>query len=224
MNNTGDLIDYLLTHHKKDLSIQTLTKGEILFVEMDCSNNLYILTNGVVELYKITNCLDERVLFLLKGPSILNEEVLFSTLCENSTSARTCIDSEILKIPKHIFLNIMRDSFDIIDVVNRSLNNKLKRCYRQLKNSGTNITINKKVASKLWKLAHDYGVETEKGLLIQFNLSITLLAKMIGTKRETVSRCIKNLKKEGILKYDEGQFIVVDIDSLALIYNGECDV
>ncbi len=223
MNEFEELISYLQKHCQKDLTTHTVSKGELLFSEIECSNHFYILTNGVVELFKVTNCLDERVLFLLKAPALLNEEIIFSSPCENSTSARTFVDSEIIKVPKNIFINLVNENLEITSILNKSLNNKLRRCYRQLKNSGTNITINKKVASKLWKLAYDYGKQTDEGLLINFSLSVTMLAKMIGTKRETVSRCINNLKKEGIIHYHDGQFVIVDLDSLAFIYNGECE-
>jgi len=49
---------------------------------------------------------------------------------------------------------------------------------------------------------------------VKFELSITLLADMVGAKRESTSRVIKSLKEEGLLEIQKGYFIMKDMKGL----------
>jgi CRP-like cAMP-binding protein len=71
----------------------------------------------------------------------------------------------------------------------------------------------------LWKLSKDYGVEVEDGTLINLKITITYLADMLGSARETISRSIKILEEEGLVKYKDRR-MVVDTENLAKYYRG----
>ena len=68
--------------------------------------------------------------------------------------------------------------------------------------------MDKRVAAKLWKLSKDYGVETEEGILIDVKISITYLADMLGSSRETISRAVKELEKMDMVRIQHRKFIV----------------
>ena len=80
--------------------------------------------------------------------------------------------------------------------------------------------MDKKLAAKLWKLSRDYGVKTEEGTLIDLNMSITYLADMLGSTRETVSRCMNGFKKKGMIIFQNRKIIVVDPKVLSLYFRG----
>ena len=91
---------------------------------------------------------------------------------------------------------------------------KTRRLYRQLANTSNMVHVDCQVASKLWKLARDYGEVTQEGVKINFELSISFLADMVGSKRETVSRIVNRFCKEGLLKTRRNIFIVVDMNGI----------
>ena len=92
------------------------------------------------------------------------------------------------------------------------MENRIRRLYRQLKNSVT-INIDKRLAAKLVRLGLDYGSKIDGSCmtLIDLNLTVTYLAKMLGCQRESVSRAMKSLTNRGIVELD-GRKISVDID------------
>lgn len=45
----------------------------------------------------------------------------------------------------------------------------------------------RKIATKLWKLGRDFGVDTEDGVMIDIDLTITLMADLVSTKGKCVS-------------------------------------
>ena len=60
----------------------------------------------------------------------------------------------------------------------------------------------KRPLPKLWKLSKDYGVKVDKGTLIDLKISITYLADMFGTPRETISRALRQLQELELVIYE----------------------
>jgi len=73
----------------------------------------------------------------------------------------------------------------------------------------------KRVAAKLLKLSWDHGVEDEDGVRIDMNLTVTYLAEMLGSKRETVSRQVKKLNEQGLIMVKKNKFIIPDQEKLS---------
>jgi len=87
--------------------------------------------------------------------------------------------------------------------------------YRQLKNATGVIRMEKRLAAKLWKLSKDYGVLCDNGLVINMNISITYLADLLGSKRETISRALKILLNENLIEYEDKKIKVISQEKLA---------
>ena len=97
----------------------------------------------------------------------------------------------------------------------------MRRLYRQLKNTTNATRGEKKMAAKLWKLARDYGKKEEVGVRISLKLTVTQLADMLGTKRETASRQLKVLVEQGLVRYDRNTFVIPDTDALNRYFKEE---
>jgi len=87
--------------------------------------------------------------------------------------------------------------------------------YRQLKNATGVIKMEKRLAAKLWKLSKDYGVSCDNGIVINMNISITYLADLLGSKRETISRALKILLNENLIEYKDKKIKVISQEKLA---------
>lgn len=66
----------------------------------------------------------------------------------------------------------------------------------------------------LWKLARDFGFETEEVIEIDINLSITFLADMLGTSKETTSRICSFLVENGLIKINKKRITTANFNSL----------
>ncbi len=89
----------------------------------------------------------------------------------------------------------MGGNFEFTQEVMFSMTNKIRRMYRQLKNT-VPLKVEKRVAAKLWKLAKDYGEYGKNGEVIKVNITVTYLSEMLGSSRETISRALKELKNK----------------------------
>ncbi len=208
-------LEYLLTNLGEFANVKSYKKNDLIFNESETEENVYFVKSGKVEVYKLTKNWEERLVFILSDGQILNEEVIYSKTAECTTCCRAYDNAKVVTIPKSVLLKQMETDPKILRYIFECTSSKLTRTYRQLKNSGTNVTIDKKIASKLWKMALDYGIETKEGIYIDISLTSAIISKMVGAKRETVSRCINSFKKEGILKLDGDRITILDFKALS---------
>ncbi|MFT5875828.1 MAG: CRP/FNR family cyclic AMP-dependent transcriptional regulator [Clostridium sp.] len=197
-DNTLELI-------RESIVIKKLKKSQILFSERQSVDNIYIVLEGKVTMYRLSEKGQKRVVYILNKGEMINE-VIF----DNYSASINCEgfeDSEIISIPKVDLLNIMQQDFKLTKVILYSMSKKIRRMYRQIKNT-VPTKMDKRVAAKLWKLSKDYGVETQDGVLIDVKISITYLADMLGSSRETISRAVKELEEMNMVIIENRKFIV----------------
>lgn len=92
------------------------------------------------------------------------------------------------------------------------------RLCHQLKNTLGSIGLERKLAAKLWKLSRDFGVEREDGIEIDVDMSITFLADMLGTPRETASRLCTVLLNYGLIQRKKKRIIITNPQGMAAFY------
>jgi len=200
-----DIEDKTLELIRESVMVKNLKKSQMLFAERQSIEKIYIVLEGKVTMYRLSEKGQKRVIFILNKGEIINE-VIF----DNLTASINCEgfeDSEIMSISKVDLLNIMKQDFKLTEVILYSMSKKIRRLYRQIKNT-VPTKMDKRVAAKLWELSKDYGVETEEGVLINVKISITYLADMLGSSRETISRAVSELEKMDIVKIKNRKFIV----------------
>ena len=199
-----------------EAEIKEYKSGEILFQDKEEVTIIYIVLKGIVSLYKINECGQKKVIFMLGKGKVINEVIIKDLPA--SINCEIFEDSVILGIKKESILKIMKDDFDLCKNIIISLSSKTRRLYRQLKNTPSSIKIEKRLAAKLYKLAKDYGVKCNDGILIDMEISITYMADLLGSQRETVSRAMKVLQKNGLVYYDRKKIIVSNFEKLALFF------
>lgn len=188
-------------------------KGEHLFHDKEKVDTVYFVVSGMAALYKINNLGEKKVIFVLGRGKALNEVILNGLPA--SVSCEILKEGYILTFPRNQLLLAMEEDFSLTRSVLDSMSIKIRRLYRQIKNSTNSIRGDKKIAAKLWKLAADYGVDCPEGRMIQMDLTVTYLADMLGTKRETASRQLKILTDEGLVIVRKGKFILPDPQKLS---------
>ncbi|WP_346916718.1 Crp/Fnr family transcriptional regulator [Clostridium sp.] len=187
-------------------------KGKVLFRDKDTVENIYILLKGKVSLYKFNEKGQKKVIFILGEEDFINEVILQSTTA--SINCETIEDSQIMYCNITELLQLMEQDFNLTKIILSSLSLKVRRMYRQFKNTTGVLSMGKRVASKLWKLGRDYGVPLNNGILIDMEISITYLADLFGAQRETISRACKELSELRLIEYSNKKFIIKDEEKL----------
>lgn len=192
-------------------------KGQHVFRDKEYIDNVYIVESGKVSLYKLNEAAHKKIIFILGEGHILNEVIL--ERIKSSISCEMFDEGYIYVFDRNNFIKVMSEDFELTKKVINSLSSKVRRLYRQMKNS-TPLKIEKRLAAKLWKLSKDYGVECGGETLINLKISITYLSDMFGMPRETISRAIKILEKEGLIRRENKKVIVIDREELSNYFKG----
>lgn len=193
--------------------LQHYEAGRPIFYDKDNLLCTYILVSGTSMLYKTHSTGQNKVIFVLNDGALLNE-VIDSSL-PASINCKAYDDCDILTIYNDDLLRLMENDFNLTRNILNALSVRVRRLYRQLKNASSVIKIEKKLAAKLWKLSKDYGIPCEKGVMINIPITITSLAELLGSYRETISRALKILISHGLVLYEHKHIIVPDPDKLS---------
>lgn len=193
-------------------TLKTYKEREHVFMDKDEISNLYIIVLGKAALYKLNNFGDKKIIFIFDEGKILNEHSLQNI--KVSINCEILETSVIMSIPCNIFIKAMENDFllskSILDLMSLSI----RRLYRQLQNTTNNLECEKKLASKLLKLAKDNGIYCENIVKINIPLTVTYISEMIGSRRETVSRQIKKLSDLNLIEFENNFIFIKDIEKL----------
>lgn len=210
----------------------TLEKGTVCYRAAQSQENLFILLEGQAIIYTLTGSGNRKIIFIYGAGELLNESIIASE--KTTVFCELIRTSRLFVIANRDFCRLMQQDFALVQATMRVQERKLWRTSHQLKNTLGSIYLEKKLAAKLWKLARDFGrvqkdgkeqcaqcgqrIQTGMDVWIDINLSVTLLADLLGAPRETTSRICKSLMERGLITMERKQVIVRDMDALAHFY------
>ena len=196
---------------KNNSDVIELKKNKALYSDRQILSYVYFLVSGNVSLVKSNENGESKIIFLLSSGAMINQPMM-----RKNTSAVECWgyeNSKILRVSFENFDRILSKDYALTKNCMFYMEKRIRRLYRQLKNSVT-ANIDKKLAAKLYRLATEHGLNDgykENFTLINLNLTITYIAKMLGSQRETISRAIKSLANKEIL-FTENKKIYIDME------------
>lgn len=202
-------VDREIVHALTDKLIKVNTEANsLLFREGDVLNSIYLVDSGQYSLYKLASSGDHRVIFTLGPGEIINyPEPHPEPISVSCNVIRAGIVYKLeQKALSHAMVKDPSLALNIIDLYNL----RMRRLYRQLKNSSGFVRLDKRIAAKLWKLSKDYPALHPDGVAIDMKITMTFLAELIGASRESVSRSIKPLLESGLVIYDKACFVIPD--------------
>lgn len=197
-------------------SIQTVPKGTFLMRAREPVTTIFFQLTGKSVIYNLTHSGKRKILFVLGTGEFLNEHVLNN--CPTSMYCETISESMVLAVPVSEFIKLMSEDFEFTKKILEEQEKKMWRLSHQLKNTTSCIYLERKLASKLWKLSRDFGIQTEEGIEIDINLTITFLADMLGVPRETTSRACSVLVENGLIKIQKKRITIVDPHKMSAFF------
>ena len=197
---------------KKILKERQLSIKEILFNERDIVDKVYFLKSGKISIFKMNENGERKIIFILRSGEMINE-ISFDNTKSTTIGCEAFDKAIILECMVKDFIKVMEKDFTLTKNILISTQNRNRRLYRQLKNS-ISIRIDKKLAAKLYRIGKEFGVCKGEWTLLNVNLTITYIADMLGCKRESLSRAMKILQDEKLVKI-EGKKVYIKKDELS---------
>jgi CRP-like cAMP-binding protein len=189
-------------------NIKCVKRGEILFLQGDKANKLYIILNGSFKLFNETISGYESVRKLLSNGDFFGE----SSLCANSSynyGAECTKNSQVLEINKDAILKSMQEDGAMGNIFLQELLESYLR-FEVQKEYLSIMSAPQRIGWYLMTLLSTYKFKNNSFSLMHEKSHI---ATYLGMKPETFSRSIKKLKELDVL-VNGAEITVKDYDKL----------
>ncbi len=196
------------------LSVKSLKKDEILFLQGDPASGFYILLSGRVRIYKASAEGKEYTLHIITPGQMFAEAAIFGRGGYPANCA-AIEDSTIAFVPKTQFTELVQGSPQISLKMISGLSSFVREFNEKLEELSL-----KEVSARLAKYILD---ESYRQSSDEINLTISKgqLANKLGTISETLSRNLKKLRTSNIIDVDGKAIRILDLKRLEAIAEGE---
>ena len=186
--------------------LKKFSKGQFIAMEGEACNYLPIVKSGVVRVYKLSQNGNEMTLYRIKhGESCILTISCLLTNKKFPAVAFTETESEILLIEASTVKEWINKHHIWREFIFNYMSNIIFKVLSLLENTTFNRTETRIIDFLLLKF-------TENG--IELNLTHQHIASEIGTSREVVSRILKELEDQSIVKLSRGSITILNADYL----------
>ncbi|MFQ5353662.1 MAG: Crp/Fnr family transcriptional regulator [Thermodesulfobacteriota bacterium] len=211
-----DLSEGQLDSFKDVIVFSTFGKRDVIFLEGDMVEGLYVLRTGRVKLLRGSLKGKEQIIKILGPGDILGFEVFYGAHAFTNT-AIAMEDCELCYISRNDFFSIIERDSGLARKLILALGRELNEAYGRIGNLGL-LNAREKMAHLLASLAGEYGSELD-GDRIRLNLTLSRLeiAELLGITQETSIRLLKGFKEEGIISIKRKEIIIISLTKLMKI-------
>ncbi len=184
-------------------------KDTVVFFENEEGDFFFTITEGRI---KVTILGDDgrEVILSVLGPGDFFGEM---ALLDNEPRSATAIaveESELLSLHRNEFQSVLNDNKSITSALIRVLSARLRRANHQISTLAL-LDVYGRVARVIVDMAREEGKRLRDGRIAFRRATHQEIANRIGTTRETVTRMLKDLERQGLI-HVEGKEIVVQPD------------
>lgn len=200
--NNEELLEIVKTINHKEYN-----KGDVIFTEGNIANTLYFVNEGKIKLYKYTKDGKEQILHVLSEGDFFGELDLIKP-SKYGFNAKAIVDSKICTLTKEEMKDIMMRNPEIGIKLLETVGERLAKVENLVQNLATN-DVDSRMAYLITDLMEKYGEPTGNNISIKLPLSREEMANYIGVTRETISRKLKKLEDENLIKIIGTKNIVI---------------
>lgn len=184
-------------------------KGSCLFWEGDAADKLYFMIKGRIRAAKSTDSGRSLTLYLHQEGDLIGQMDPFRDSV-HSFRAEVIEDAKVGVIQRKDLEVLLWQHGDLAVEFMRwmGLMHRLTQTkFRDLMMFGKTGAL----CSLLIRLGNSYGKPKEEHIYITLKISNTEMADMIGATRESVNRMLSDLKKEEVIAYEDGHYIIKNL-------------
>jgi len=189
-----------------------LKKGEYLFYYDDVCNYLYIIKEGIIEIFQIGEDGKKIIIHHAQEGAILGDTMLFSE-GRFEAHGQALIDTEVLMIRKEHFEDLIYTYPEISIKMLMEFGKRIKK----LKRFAAELVlcdISKRIVRLIVELAEKEQKASDSAIIISKIPTQDEMAFRIGTVREVICRGLHKLEQENLIKVKRGKIIVYNLKRL----------
>lgn len=185
--------------------VKKFRRDEVVFHKGDVGTDLYAILAGVFRVVIIDDKGDEIILAYVKPGEIVGEMSMIDGLGRTGTLIAD-EESEIALIPRKAFNEIMQKDFNVTLYLLETLTERLRKA-DELIESLAFLNVKERIIKYLLDSISD-GAEPVEGYFSTKKYTHQELSNLIGASRESVTKCLKILSLEGVIKIKQDALLV----------------
>ena len=183
-------------------------KNDFIFYDGDAYNGFYILLKGSVKIFKNSSEGKESVLHIIKPLNAFADVPLFEG-GNYPANSQTLEESIIIFIPKDGFLSLIKEEPEMSLRMISGFAKRLRELTYKIEKFSSKEVINR-LAEYLLKEIRVNKTDKLEEPFLRLSVPKHTIAAYIGTISETLSRTLKKLQVDGIIKVKGKTIIVTD--------------
>lgn len=195
-----------LSRLEKIISEKHFLKNEVILLEEDTPNYMYIVYSGKVKVVQLSYDGKEQILAIHKRGDYFGELALL----DGKTSPATVIaleDSHVGLLSRHDFEQHLMKNEKVLREISFMLCSRLREAWLRLKVLSFADAENR-VRAVLKLVSMNYGARDQRGIIITLRLTHKDIAAYASVSRETVTRLLDRLSHEGEIEFLEHNIIL----------------
>lgn len=194
----------------KHFMTRTYRKGQHLFHQGDPGDALYLVVDGSIAVFVVSENGDRMVLSTLKPADVLGEIALLDG-GHRSASAEAMEPTTVLALSRTAFLELIREKPALAEQLLRALGSLVRRLSEQASDF-VFLDLPGRVAKVLVRLAEDEGASADTPAEVAITQG--KLAEMVGGSRQSVNQILQNFAGRGLLEVQGRRLLITRVDLL----------
>ncbi|HUC91685.1 MAG TPA: Crp/Fnr family transcriptional regulator [Paenibacillus sp.] len=187
-------------------------KKSVIFNEGGDKEAVYFIQTGLVKTYKTDENGHQHIVSFLKKGDMFPHTGLFNSNPYPAT-AEAIVPAVLIALPVRPFEQFLSSRPGVAIKIMSVLSEKINELQKKLQEL-TGQDVQNRGQMFLIKLAENYGKEVDGQIRISIPMTHQDFANTIGTTRETVSRLLNQLRKDGIIEISRAGFVIYDLEAL----------
>ncbi len=187
--------------------------GDAIYREGEYGDALYVLTAGVVKLFRTYSGTKEATLRLLRPWDIFGH-LAFAGEAKQLAYAEAVTECRVMKVPKVFVERAVRREPQVAFKLMTLLELRLVQ-YEELVQCLLPRETEVRLANLLPILAHKFGENDGGDVMIDLRLTHQDLAAMVASTRESVTKVLNDMRNRDMIEVDSGRITLKDSRALA---------
>jgi CRP/FNR family cyclic AMP-dependent transcriptional regulator len=191
--------------------LRSYRKGQIIFLEEETGNYMYLVLSGKVKVSKSGSGGKETILAIHRTGDFFGE----MSLLDGKTAPATVSameDAKIISVSGADFHKYLMHNEKVLLQIIDVLCARLRQVWQI--QSLSSSTADARIRMGIYQLAKRHGIRDAHGTIIDLKITHQELAEMVGTSRETVTRTLARLRDQGILEIEQRRMTLLDAEAL----------
>ncbi len=199
----------------KDHLVQTkYSKGAMILWAQDECKAVYFVYSGLVEIFHLSLSGREQTVEHIKPGESFNLVPVFMAEALNQANARAAIDTSVLSITKHKFMELLEEYPALSKTVAEYFAMRLTYMVGMVESLALH-SVRQRMAAFLIKQA-DLAEKKNTPRWTQEEI-----ARQLGTVRDVVGRTLRKMEDDGLIRFQRQQIQLLDRSALELLAKGE---